>query len=109
MNRLHRRSSVLAINLPRPSTNCAGYESFNLEGKDSPIVFVWNLVEPTYIQYLHVTGDSNTDNGGDDIQWKPKWNCEQISNNNWYGARLFVSNSTDIADAVQCGTDLDFG
>ena len=29
-------------------------------------------------------------------------------NNSWFGASLYVSNTTDLVDAVQCGMDLDF-
>ena len=73
------------------------------------ITLAFELKEHTEIEYLQVTGDSNMDSGGDTEQWNHSVNCDVTSNDGWRGAKLFLSNSTSILEATQCGEDLDDG
>ena len=110
---LSPRTRVLAYNLP-PYT-CTEYEIPPFGGVDR---MSFKLASPTYVKYVHATGDSwdgqetldpttdgytpvadSTNLGFDNSSGK----CVDASNKYWYSVYIFVGNTTDFTEATYCG------
>ena len=78
----------------------------------------FKLASPTYVKYVHATGDSwdgqetlaasdgykpvsyEDETGFDDLT---SGFCKYASNKYWYNVKIYVGNTTDIIDATDCG------
>lgn len=110
MKQMNPRTQILASNLALHT--CTQYL---LSADQNQNLMVFKLSQPTYVQYVHATGEGDdglgTSRGTEDESYQFTYTgseldqstCSDFNNRYWYAAKVYVSNTDSLNEAQLCG------